>query len=174
MLRRLLSFSGPIRYVTHRTHDGEAYFARACGRGWEGLVVKRGDVPYRSGRSRDWLKFKCQNSQEFVIGGYTDPKGSRTGFGALLLGYYDRDGRLAYAGKVGTGFDEAALAKLSRTLSGMVRPRLRSTAALCRGRACIGSSRASSLRWRSASGPERSNSAIRASKACAGTRTRPA
>jgi bifunctional non-homologous end joining protein LigD len=123
MLRRLLSFSGPIRYVIHRTRDGEAYFARACSLGWEGLVVKRGEAPYRSGRSRDWLKFKCQNSQEFVIGGYTDPKGSRTGFGALLLGYYDRDGRLAYAGKVGTGFDDDALAKLSRSLSGMVRPR---------------------------------------------------
>ncbi len=122
VLRRLLSFGGPIRYVTHRRHDGEAYFAHACGRGWEGLVVKRADAPYRSGRSRDWLKFKCQNSQEFVIGGYSDPKGSRTGFGALLLGYYDRDGGLAYAGKVGTGFDEAALAKLSQTLSGMVRP----------------------------------------------------
>jgi bifunctional non-homologous end joining protein LigD len=123
VLRRLLSFSGPIRYVTHRTQGGEAYFARACDRGWEGLVVKRGGAPYRSGRSRDWLKFKCGNSQEFVIGGYTDPKGSRTGFGALLLGYYRSDGGLAYAGKVGTGFDEATLAKLSRTLSDMVRPR---------------------------------------------------
>ena len=122
MLRRLLCFRGPIRYVTHRTHDGEAYFARACGRGWEGLVVKRGDLPYRSGRSRDWLKFKCQNSQEFVIGGYTDPKGSRTGFGALLLGYYDGDSRLAYAGKVGTGFDDTALANIASMLSGLERP----------------------------------------------------
>ena len=122
VLRRLLSFGGPIRYTPHRTRDGEAYFAHACARGWEGLVVKRGDAPYRSGRSRDWLKFKCQNNQEFVVGGYTDPKGSRTGFGALLLGYYDRDGRLAYAGKVGTGFDEAALASLTKTLSGLERP----------------------------------------------------
>ncbi|MGZ4435665.1 MAG: non-homologous end-joining DNA ligase [Trebonia sp.] len=122
VLRRLLSFGGPIRYTTHRTRDGEAYFAHACASGWEGLVVKRGAAPYRSGRSRDWLKFKCQNNQEFVIGGYTDPKGSRTGFGALLLGYYDRDGRLAYAGKVGTGFDDAALVGLSRTLSGLERP----------------------------------------------------
>jgi bifunctional non-homologous end joining protein LigD len=122
VLRPLLSFSGPVRYTTHRRHDGEEYFAEACARGWEGLVVKRADSQYRSGRSRDWLKFKCQASQEFVIAGYTDPKGSRTGFGALLLGYYDSEGRLVYAGKVGTGFDDAALAALAQTLSGLERP----------------------------------------------------
>jgi DNA ligase D-like protein (predicted ligase) len=121
VLRQLLSFSGPIRYVTHRTHEGEAYFAQACQRGWEGLVVKRADAPYRSGRSRDWLKFKCQAGQEFVIGGYTEPKGSRKGFGALLLGHYDGDGRLTYAGKVGTGFDDAFLASLSPQLSQLER-----------------------------------------------------
>lgn len=123
VLRRLLSFGGPIRFTTHRRHDREAYFARACAKGWEGLVVKRADSPYRSGRSRDWLKFKCQASQEFVIAGYTEPRGSRTGFGALLLGYYDSDGMLVYAGKVGTGFDDAALATMARTLSGLERPR---------------------------------------------------
>jgi bifunctional non-homologous end joining protein LigD len=122
VLRRLLKFSGPIRYATHRIHDGEAYYARACASGWEGLVVKRAHAPYRPGRSRDWLKFKCQAGQEFVVGGYTDPKGSRTGFGALLLGYYDGDGRLAYAGKVGTGFDDAALASIYRTLTALHRP----------------------------------------------------
>ncbi len=121
VLRRLLSFAGPIRYTTHRRQDGEAYYARACASGWEGLVVKRADAPYRAGRSRDWLKFKCQNNQEFVIGGYTDPKGSRTGFGALLIGYYDSDGKLAYAGKVGTGFDDAALASLARSLAALER-----------------------------------------------------
>jgi bifunctional non-homologous end joining protein LigD len=122
VLRPLLSFGGPIRYTTHRRRDGEAYFAEACAKGWEGLVVKRGDSPYRSGRSRDWLKFKCQANQEFVIAGYTDPKGSRTGFGALLIGYYDSDGRLVYAGKVGTGFDDATLSSLAQTLSGLERP----------------------------------------------------
>jgi bifunctional non-homologous end joining protein LigD len=121
VLAGLLSFDGPIRYAAHRTEDGEAYYAQACASGWEGLVVKRGDAPYRSGRSRDWLKFKCQNNQEFVIGGYTDPKGSRTGFGALLLGYYDSDGQLAYAGKVGTGFSDAVLASLAKTLAGLER-----------------------------------------------------
>ncbi len=119
LLRRLLTFSEPIRYATHRTQNGEEYYAHACASGWEGLVVKRADAPYRAGRSRDWLKFKCQAGQEFVIGGYTDPKGTRAGFGALLLGYYDPDGRLAYAGKVGTGFDDATLSSLANTLSGL-------------------------------------------------------
>jgi bifunctional non-homologous end joining protein LigD len=122
ILDGLLSFADPIRQAEHRRHDGETYYAEACAAGWEGLVVKRGDAPYRAGRSRDWLKFKCQNNQEFVIGGYTDPKGARTGFGALLLGYYDQDGKLAYAGKVGTGFSDAVLASLSRTLRGLTRP----------------------------------------------------
>jgi DNA ligase D-like protein (predicted ligase) len=122
LLRRLLSFGKPIRYTPHRTRNGEAYYSYACANGWEGLVVKRGDAPYRPGRSKDWLKFKCQAGQEFVIGGYTDPKRSRTGFGALLLGYYDPDGRLAYAGKVGTGFDDSTLASLASTLSGLEQP----------------------------------------------------
>jgi DNA ligase D-like protein (predicted ligase) len=122
VLEGLLSFADPLRYTTHRTRDGEAYFAQACASGWEGLVVKLGEAPYRAGRSRDWLKFKCQSGQEFVIGGYTDPRGTRTGFGALLLGYYDPDGNLVYAGKVGTGFDDALLASLGATLAGLERP----------------------------------------------------
>ncbi|MGH3402273.1 MAG: non-homologous end-joining DNA ligase [Streptosporangiaceae bacterium] len=122
ILHGLLSFDGPLRYTQHRTHDGEKYYEYACAHGWEGLVVKRAGAPYRAGRSKDWLKFKCQNNQEFVIGGYTDPKGTRTGFGALLIGYYDADGGLAYAGKVGTGFDTALLASLSQSLAGLERP----------------------------------------------------
>ena len=122
ILHGLLTFDGPLRYTQHRTHDGVKYYEYACAQGWEGLVVKRADAPYRAGRSKDWLKFKCQNNQEFVIGGYTDPKGSRTGFGALLIGYYDADGRLAYAGKVGTGFDTALLTSLGHTLAGLERP----------------------------------------------------
>ena len=68
VLRDVIAFGGPLRFAEHRTRDGEAYYAQACASGWEGLVVKRGDSPYRAGRSRDWLKFKCQNNQEFVIG----------------------------------------------------------------------------------------------------------
>jgi bifunctional non-homologous end joining protein LigD len=122
VLTDLLAFSGPLRFAEHRTQDGEAYYAQACASGWEGLVVKRGDSPYQAGRSRDWLKFKCQNSQEFVIGGYTDPKGARTGFGALLIGYYMPGGELVYAGKVGTGFSTAALASLATSLAALERP----------------------------------------------------
>ena len=119
ILRTLLSFSGPLRFTVHRSAGGQAYWDQACSRGWEGLVVKRADSLYRSGRSRDWLKFKCENSQEFVIGGFTDPRGSRAGFGALLIGYYDADGRLAYAGKVGTGFDSSTLATLLAAMAGL-------------------------------------------------------
>ena len=130
ILRDVIAFAGPLRFATHRNHDGEAYYAQACRWGWEGLIAKRADAPYRAGRGHDWLKFKCLNSQEFVIGGYTDPQGSRHGFGALLLGYYDDKGQLAYAGKVGTGFTEATLASLHRTLSGLGRE----TPAFARGR----------------------------------------
>ena len=94
LLRGLLSFRDPLRFTDHRDADGEAYWREACSKGWEGIIAKRADSPYRPGRTRDWLKFKCENGQEFVIGGYTDPRGSRTGFGALLLGYYDSDGKL--------------------------------------------------------------------------------
>jgi bifunctional non-homologous end joining protein LigD len=122
VLRALLSFGGPLRFTTHRVAGAQAYWDQACGRGWEGLVVKRADSPYRSGRSRDWLKFKCENSQEFVLGGFTDPRGSREGFGALLIGYYDAAGRLVYAGKVGTGFDSSTLATLLQAMSGLEQP----------------------------------------------------
>ena len=121
LLRRVLSFAGPLRLAVHRRTDGEAYWRAACEKGWEGVIAKRGAAPYRPGRSRDWLKFKCENAQEFVIGGYTDPQGSRRGFGALMLGYYDGVGRLVYAGKVGTGFDEKTLRAMHDTLASIER-----------------------------------------------------
>jgi len=121
VLRALVAFGGPLRFAAHRTGQGEAHWREACAKGWEGVIAKRADSPYRSGRTRDWLKFKCENSQEFVIGGYTDPQGSRSGFGALLIGYYDGDGRLVYAGKVGTGFDRRLLRSLHATLRGIGR-----------------------------------------------------
>jgi bifunctional non-homologous end joining protein LigD len=117
VLHDLLSFGGPLCFTEHRDTDGEGYYRQACQQGWEGIIAKRGDAPYRAGRSRDWLKFKCLNGQEFVIGGYTDPQRSRVGFGALLLGYYDAQGRLRYAGKVGTGFDRQTLTSLHDTLA---------------------------------------------------------
>ena len=95
--------------------DSERRYAEACRSGWEGLIAKRSDAPYTPGRSRDWLKLKCVLEQEFVIGGFTDPAGSRTDFGALLLGYYEA-GMLRYAGKVGTGFGAAVLTTLGSEL----------------------------------------------------------
>jgi DNA ligase D-like protein (predicted ligase) len=115
ILKDVVKFGGPLRFSTHRVGDGEAYFKHACERGWEGLVAKRADSPYKSTRSRDWLKIKCSHEQELVIGGWTDPKGSRTWFGALLVGYWEKD-RLRYAGKVGTGFDGATLERVGKEL----------------------------------------------------------
>ena len=116
LLRKALAFHGPVRLTPHRNRDGEAMFREACRKGWEGLIAKRADSPYVHGRSRDWLKFKCSAEQELVIGGFTAPRGSRTDLGALLLGYYE-GGRLRYAGKVGTGFNRAELARLAGLLA---------------------------------------------------------
>jgi DNA ligase D-like protein (predicted ligase) len=114
-LRQALAFHGPVRLTPHRNRDGEALFRDACRKGWEGVIAKRADAPYTHGRSKDWLKFKCSAEQELVVGGYTPPKGSRTELGALLLGYFE-DGRLRYAGKVGTGFTRATLRDLAERL----------------------------------------------------------
>ncbi len=121
VLASLLSFRDPLRFTEHRDRDGEEFYEQACRLGWEGLIAKVADSPYRGGRTRDWLKFKCQSGQEFVIGGFTDPQRSRVGFGALLLGYYDSGGKLAYAGKVGTGFDTRTLRSLHDELARLER-----------------------------------------------------
>jgi bifunctional non-homologous end joining protein LigD len=112
LLAEAVDFTDPVRLSEHRDTDGEAYLREACQRGWEGLIAKRADAPYHPGaRSKDWLKFKCTHEQELVVAGYTDPSGSRAGFGALLLGYYEGDD-LRYAGKVGTGFTDRTLRTL--------------------------------------------------------------
>lgn len=90
LLRAALHFADPLRFTPHRNAHGERFLGEACRKGWEGLIAKRADSVYEHGRSTDWLKLKCVNRQELVIGGYTEPKGRRTGFGALLVGYYDR------------------------------------------------------------------------------------
>ncbi|MBV8650241.1 MAG: DNA ligase D, partial [Alphaproteobacteria bacterium] len=111
---------GNIRYSDHQIGRGPEFFRHACGFGLEGIVSKRRDAPYRGERSRSWLKIKCGNQDEFVVVGYSKPAGSRTGFGALILGYYDPGGRLRYAGRVGTGFDERMLTELHRRLQELV------------------------------------------------------
>src|SRR5580692_10081414 len=120
-LAALVDFRDPLRFTEDRAGNGVPFWDQACKDGWEGLVAKRADAPYLAGRTKNWLKFKCLAGQEFVIGGYTDPRGSREGFGALLVGYYDTDGRLTYAGKVGTGFDAAMLRSLRAALGTLER-----------------------------------------------------
>ena len=146
-LRKAVNFPGPLRFTPHRNGDGEEFFAHACTQGWEGLIAKRADSPYRATRSRDWLKLKCAHAQELVVGGWTAPKGTRQRFGALLVGYWEGD-RLRYAGKVGTGFDEATLERLGDRAGRAARSATRrSPTASCRAGA-TGSSPSSSRRSR--------------------------
>src|SRR4030081_237572 len=116
VLRNAFDFQGSLRFTEHIKTEGAAYYLRACRKGWEGVIAKNGDSVSVSRRTRDWLKFKCKQMQEFVIGGYTDPRGSRNGFGALLLGFY-RGRKLVYAGKAGTGFDQDLLRRLGEKLA---------------------------------------------------------
>ncbi|HMG25653.1 MAG TPA: non-homologous end-joining DNA ligase [Acidimicrobiia bacterium] len=121
ILRALLSYGGSLRFTPHRNTEGERFYEEACRKRWEGLIAKRAESTYVHRRSPDWLKFKCVNSQEFVIGGFTEPAGSRNELGALLIGYYDGTD-LRYAGKVGTGFDERMLRDLGIRLRRLERP----------------------------------------------------
>ena len=111
ILKKILIYEGPLRFTQHRNADGESYHNEACKKGWEGIIAKEAASEYVNSRSKKWLKFKCINQQEFVIGGFTDPEGERKGFGALLIGFY-KDGNLVYAGKVGTGYDDNTLENL--------------------------------------------------------------
>jgi bifunctional non-homologous end joining protein LigD len=120
LLRALVGFEDPLRFTPHRLGSGRELLDDACGRGWEGLIAKKASAPYASGRSRRWLKLKCSRGQELVVGGWTAPRGTRHGFGSLLLGHYE-GGRLRYAGRVGTGFDARTLTGLSRHLARLER-----------------------------------------------------
>jgi bifunctional non-homologous end joining protein LigD len=112
---------GPLRYSDHQVGQGPAVLRHACRLGLEGIVSKRRDSPYRSGRQPSWRKVKCANRDEFVIVGFSDAEGGRTGFGALLLGVYDRQQRLRYVGRVGTGFSAEGLEALRRRLDALAR-----------------------------------------------------
>jgi bifunctional non-homologous end joining protein LigD len=120
LLRRAVAWRDPVRFTPHRNETGVAYLREACEKGWEGLIAKRADGAYVHGRSRSWLKLKCVNRQEFVVGGWTDPQGERIGLGALLVGYHE-GGALRYAGKVGTGYDDETLRRLSARLEALER-----------------------------------------------------
>lgn len=111
-----------VRYSDHIDGAGEPFHVHACKLALEGVISKRPGEPYRSRRSRDWVKVKCLQRQEFVIGGFSEGAGTRNGFGALLLGVYE-DGELRYSGRVGTGFTAQSLADLTRQLEALEQPK---------------------------------------------------
>ncbi|MDQ2670829.1 MAG: non-homologous end-joining DNA ligase [Gemmatimonadota bacterium] len=115
MLEEAVTPGGGIRLTPYFDGPFDALFEASCRHGGEGLIAKRSTARYQRGRSRDWLKMKCVREQEFVVGGWTQPKGSRVGIGSLLLGYWD-GGDLRYAGKVGTGLDDFTLRMLQREM----------------------------------------------------------
>lgn len=122
VLTDAFAFGGALALNAAVEGEGEVLYDLLCAKGWEGVMAKRADAPYVSRRSGDWLKMKCRSRQEFVVGGFTDPSGSRTGFGALLLGVVDPDGDLRFVGKVGTGFRDADLEGLRARLDRGGRP----------------------------------------------------
>jgi len=111
---------GTIRFSDHVQGAGEEFYRHACTHGLEGIISKRADLPYQSGRGKDWVKVKCLKRQEMVIVGFTDPEGSRSGFGALLLAVNEGK-ELVYAGKVGTGFNTRTLVDLRKKLGKLER-----------------------------------------------------
>jgi DNA ligase D-like protein (predicted ligase) len=114
-LRELLSHTSvPLQFSDHQVGRGRAFYDHACALTLEGIVSKRADAPYAPGNRGLWLKVKCLNREEFVVVGWSDPEGSRPWLGALLLAYYDPDGKLVYAGRAGTGIDHAELERLWR------------------------------------------------------------
>jgi ATP-dependent DNA ligase len=120
--RRTILRTLPLKLPVARVEPlkGDAPWERACREGWEGVIAKRLDSPYEGKRSKAWLKMKCEASQELVVGGFTDPQRSRVGLGALLVGYFEGDD-FVFAGKIGTGFDNALLTDLRRRLDAIER-----------------------------------------------------
>src|SRR5712691_10824866 len=121
LLEQIVPRVGPIKYLSHFEQDGEALYEQVVKMGLEGIVAKKADSPYRAGRSPNWLKIRADRADDFVVVGFTRPKGSRSGFGALDLGA-DEDGKLVYAGRVGSGFTAAQLKEVTAVLERSVRP----------------------------------------------------
>lgn len=115
LLEKMIKPVGPLRLVAEETGKAEDLLEVARTKGWEGLIAKRPESTYVAGRSSQWKKIKITVSQEMVIGGWTEPKGARVGFGALLLGHYEGD-QFRFAGKVGTGFNHKLLSSLYKDL----------------------------------------------------------
>ena len=121
LLEQIVPRVGPIKYIEHFEKDGEALYEQVVKLGLEGVVAKKADSTYRAGRSPNWLKVRADRVDEFVVVGFTRPKGSRSGFGALDLGAYE-DGKLVYAGRAGSGFTETELKEVTAMLERGVRP----------------------------------------------------
>src|SRR5437660_1461028 len=121
LLEQVVPVVGPIKYLSHFEQDGEALYEQVVKMGLEGIVAKKADASYRAGRSPNWLKIRADRTDDFVVVGFTRPKGSRSGFGALDLGAYE-NGKLVYAGRVGSGFTAAQLKEVSAVLERGVRP----------------------------------------------------
>lgn len=115
ILKNSFVFKDPLKYLEHKNQKGEAYLKQACEEGLEGIIAKEAESLYVFKRSTNWLKFKCNKGQEFVVGGYTQPQGKRIGFGALLIGYYKKE-KLIYAGRVGTGYNTKFLKDFSQRM----------------------------------------------------------
>jgi ATP-dependent DNA ligase len=121
LLEPLIAGTPGLQFNGHETGDGEVVRKHACKLGFEGVVSKTIDAAYASGNRGLWRKSKCLNRQEFVVVGWTDPEGSRPHLGSLLLGYYTDDGKLIYAGRVGTGMPGKVLADLRGRLEPLAR-----------------------------------------------------
>jgi bifunctional non-homologous end joining protein LigD len=123
-LKKLISAlkNDRVKYADHVRGNGSAVVFAACKMALEGIVSKRADAHYVGGRTLTWLKSKCGYRQEFIIIGYTDPQGGRQEFGSLLMGYYNQNKELVYAGRVGTGFDASLLKKIKQQMKPHERP----------------------------------------------------
>ena len=121
ILHKVLPRTGPLRYSEHFEKNGEALYEQVVKLGLEGIMAKKADSPYRDGRSGDWLKIRADRMDDFVVVGFSKPKGSRGGFGSLHVGAY-KDGTLIYCGRAGSGFSGAQLDEISATLAGLIRP----------------------------------------------------
>ena len=120
ILQKVLPQTGPLRYSEHFEKNGEALYEQVMKLGLEGIMAKKADSPYRSGRSGDWLKIRADKIDDFVVVGFTKPKGARGGFGSLHVGAY-QDGKLIYRGRAGSGFTGDQLDEISAQLQALVR-----------------------------------------------------
>ena len=119
LLKSAIDWTGMLKYSDHVAGDTHAMRHNACQMHLEGIVCKQAEAPYRSGRGTSWIKVKCSGREELIVLGWTPPHGSRIGIGALHVGYYDPDGKLHYAGGVGSGLDDSELRALRERLGGM-------------------------------------------------------